>query len=327
MIQILSCLQKVVSPAIRPMKFGINYFPKTHRTRGFALIQTPEQASDAARKKTPRSKLILKTLRPELLITTGQPIVDFSERTKKNILDYRPTYYMDDYIHHPFPAGSKGFLYYNPGDTAVSGQVRLRICDSASEFNRGHDLRVNGMWPWAIHLAKIVTYPDLRRLRDFLLQEKLVTQTLIDEYRAFLLPYHTSWNRPPIYTLSEPFFIDISQQRFKIHLLSLGLYATYNLMLKHGFPEYGGILKVCFEMSTDPKHIKYGPTLIIKVLDVVKPVHPLVEKPKTEVLAIPGQYYQRTHHRALKPWHFPLGQYARSNTFTEFLKQTGSYTT
>jgi hypothetical protein len=113
----------------------------------------------------------------------------------------------------PFPADTKGFLYYAtpPGKPRIAGELRLRVVssDDPASFASGSDLLLRNGQPWCRPLHVLPKYYTV-------LYEKLREERLIpDDLHAALLAIpktFPSYSRSQfLYTLHDTFIIDFSK--------------------------------------------------------------------------------------------------------------------
>ncbi|KAJ7135707.1 hypothetical protein C8R44DRAFT_729270 [Mycena epipterygia] len=80
----------------------------------------------------------------------------------------------------PFPAHSRGFLYYHsvPLERPLEGSLRFRVTpdNTPSSFSRGQDLLCPWGTPWQIMLPQIAGRFIYSRIRAQLLDENLATE-------------------------------------------------------------------------------------------------------------------------------------------------------
>lgn len=89
---------------------------------------------------------------------------------------------------------SSGFLYYHtPNVPETAGELRIRLTPSpdASTFNQGRDLQNVRGRVWNIPLIKLASYPQLDPLCQKLLQDQLVTPSLISYCKKLTPNYKT----------------------------------------------------------------------------------------------------------------------------------------
>ncbi|KZT24654.1 hypothetical protein NEOLEDRAFT_1066643 [Neolentinus lepideus HHB14362 ss-1] len=96
----------------------------------------------------------------------------------------------------PFPAGTKGFLYwhYTPGNPALTGHIRFRITGSPNpaQFAQGEDLRLPDGHLWHIPLLRIAS-TQYKSLQTLLLADNIVTEYMLREAENI---HDTSGSRP-----------------------------------------------------------------------------------------------------------------------------------
>ncbi|KAF9481915.1 hypothetical protein BDN70DRAFT_919478 [Pholiota conissans] len=293
------------------------------RTRYLSAVPPRDVSTKIPTSRPTRSepRASLQTLRPENLVSSGQTVFDFSGCETKTVLGSLLSYTTHSSKIAPFPEGTRGVLYHCPGATLIAGQVRMRICNDVADFDKGNDLLVNGMWPWAVDLWRLVKFPRNDRLLNLLLREGLISPDIVDKYRALLAPFPMHFPRTTLYTPSDPFFVDVYRPEMFLRLLTQGTVTEPNVVLFSSPYTYSGVLKLRLEMSTFAEHKKLGPTLVLKVLDIVKPIELLVPHPFGRIKAEPGDYFYRTARGKLGMWNFQLSRFNRNENFGELLEQ------
>lgn len=92
------------------------------------------------------------------------------------------------YNHEQFPAGTQGFLYYDPVDPdhPASAQVRFRVTHSPDpgNFETGHDLLKSNGRPWALHVANMPWKAWYRPLAELLVKTGLVSRETMEALAA-----------------------------------------------------------------------------------------------------------------------------------------------
>ncbi|KAF8200127.1 hypothetical protein BJ912DRAFT_948026 [Pholiota molesta] len=201
---------------------------------------------------------------PERLSTAGQQLVDLSGKTDITIhpLTNGPQQKFqyeqgENNELQRFPENTKGFFYYHndPDAPELCAGVRFRICDSSAQFDRGRDLLDPTGNVWGYKLPELVKH---------------------SAGQGFLSLYH--------YSLSEPFTLDVG------HPQDTMLFATRAKVIKMEFPTtpfadlkkgavlypLTGAIRVRFEQSHYIEHKKLRPALVLRVLNIVRPITPVV---------------------------------------------------
>ncbi|CAA7264036.1 unnamed protein product [Cyclocybe aegerita] len=145
--------------------------------------------------RTQTVKRVTKTLIPERMTPANQECCDFSNKARPyvyfgaNASAHRPIAlgYVSERPNNksfravPFPEGTFGVLYYYHDRThpAVSGNLRLRICDSPGSFGRGKDLEQGIGEPWSVPLFSLIRSPCYTPIRRLLRMEGLVDNGLV----------------------------------------------------------------------------------------------------------------------------------------------------
>ena len=160
------------------------------------------------------------TLDPKKMVDVGQDTYDLSGYIQADYVvieggrrvDPLPvcrTAYLWGRRNLRFPPETKGLLYYRAHEEdPIRGEVRFRICESAADFDRGHDLLGwNGVAPWSIPLLRLfgrITYTPLVYL---LRKEGLVDTDLLS--RLERQPPLNLTHMRILYTLDQPFDIQL----------------------------------------------------------------------------------------------------------------------
>ncbi|KAF9473043.1 hypothetical protein BDN70DRAFT_900084 [Pholiota conissans] len=274
----------------------------------------------AARPAAPyknRNPTPLITLNPKSLLSSQQPVIDFSHTISRTVGDVEFVYETTaNGRRERFPAGTRGFLYYHTGSTDLAGEVRLRICDNANSFAKGHDLLVRGVRPWFIDLLRLVRWPSYKLLVDILIKDGLVTHHTVDSVRK--IPSVSRGPKHTIFTLSDPFYIDLQSNHHKLNVCTEDYFATYELRELFNIRKKGrdvvlpfaGIAKVRFEVSNFPGHASPGPTLVLKILEVHN-LQELVEQDHVQK-PVAGAYHHRKYHGVLRMWKLPFDSFANA---------------
>ncbi|KAF8200153.1 hypothetical protein BJ912DRAFT_623021 [Pholiota molesta] len=230
----------------------------------------------------------LRTLCPERLEAVGQEAIDLSGKVEpyvRTLIDgpqlrclYEYEYPGGRRIQTPFPEGTKGvFYYYSPAEgPELYAGVRFRICESAAEFKSGRDLLGTHGDVWGPKVLELVKHNKLKALLALSRADQLISEALIADIDKLDIANKTG--RYQVH-LSDSFYLDLAHQ--KHHLT----YVTRAKVVRLLFPRKAfavgtggtffpltGTIKVRFELSTLREHKKRGPTLVVRVLDVVDPI-------------------------------------------------------
>ncbi|KAG6828628.1 hypothetical protein H0H92_007220 [Tricholoma furcatifolium] len=205
-----------------------------------------------------------------------------------------------------FPQRTRGFLYYYR-DSALpenTGELRFRLtgdCNPAL-FAASKDLIGPTGSPWSMGLAAL-THPGNASIKDQLLRDKLVTESLLHGVAAAQPdePEHPAdLRRRELHYLEEPFPIDMDTHMARIRVILNDKAETVilrNLFVfrqnegkgneasKH-FP-YRGTLLVRFERSTLVEH-EGSNTLVLRVLRILRPIE-LVIPELEDTIIVPSE--------------------------------------
>ncbi|KAL1699060.1 hypothetical protein EV121DRAFT_296547 [Schizophyllum commune] len=117
-----------------------------------------------------------------------------------------------------FSSGTRGFLYYHAPTNPYDGAIRLRLAESAAEFDDASDLRHPGFdAAWGIELERIATHRYMEKIQheklcDYLVQKKLVPQEIVR---------HTRMVRS-VARLRDVFFVNFRKSCIRIELRGHG---------------------------------------------------------------------------------------------------------
>ncbi|KAJ6632486.1 hypothetical protein B0H10DRAFT_1977531 [Mycena sp. CBHHK59/15] len=173
---------------------------------------------------------ILTTLNPQRLRHTG--FVDCLPVPYPHVSFYPGTpaipihFYKKNGVHQPFPAATRGFLYFHrPSDApALAAGIRLTPNGRPSSFRDGTDLQGPEGLPWQISLFKIAhAVGRVEELRTQLLAEGLIHETDLTEARDATPTRKRLDPRLTLYSLSQPFPVAFERT---LRLWVAGVHAT-----------------------------------------------------------------------------------------------------
>jgi hypothetical protein len=125
----------------------------------------------------------------------------------------------------PFPAGTRGFLYFQPGPdhAPIAGNIRFRLLPSPcfQEFARGVDLSVHegAHTPWQIPLASVLKSKiAYAAIATSLLRDDLVCETLLSQRESYST--NTANRSQIIHSLDQLFVLDLQQRAVHIIVAS-----------------------------------------------------------------------------------------------------------
>ncbi|PPQ71643.1 hypothetical protein CVT25_008006 [Psilocybe cyanescens] len=232
----------------------------------------------------------LLTLQPHLISKLDQKAYDISDCAVAKLvtpdaLNKDKTIRTDLVYHpqHPFPPNTKGYLYFHRlGDNRppFTGEIRWRICDHHSNFEKGRDLWHHrySSEPWSLSLPQLAGINHVAGLRHLLIHERLVDFGVISDLsRRSLDPLATI-----LYDLDQPFLVDLSE-RSEHPMALVNRKSCVHFVLGTVFGEnyadgtlrypYTGLARVRLERSTLRKDAVVGfPTFFLKFLEFVSPV-------------------------------------------------------
>ncbi|KJA17117.1 hypothetical protein HYPSUDRAFT_1044507 [Hypholoma sublateritium FD-334 SS-4] len=288
-------------------------------------------------KKKVKAKAILRTLRPDRIVETGQEIIDLSGKCAKTVrvplthprwpsaLGPRVLLQASaDLVRttkERFPDDTRGFFYYHRGVPALAGGVRFRVCDDAAGFDAGRDLELrSGLWQaQPLDVARVAKF---RGFIPLLLQERLVDEDLLADAAKI-----KAKKRYRFYSFSDPFLFSAKSDGFRLHFITRKGSNEHRFTNpledtrddKPAFP-YTGRLWACFEISKMPEHAKKGPCLLLRCLEIVQPIECVVPGYDGHVYPpSPGEYVMRNG----RPWYHRLLR--QEEKFRDMMEQEGIY--
>ncbi|KAF8974297.1 hypothetical protein BDZ97DRAFT_1911497 [Flammula alnicola] len=202
----------------------------------------------------------------------------------------------------PFPKNTRGVLYlYLPsGHSDISGQVRFRICDNVADFQQGKEP------------TSATPLPENRGACLY----GIIDKGLISDILS--LPLLRGICSPCLYDLNQPFILDLAFDGLRLSIMTRRSLET--IRMSHALKDrrstnrtlgspYTGLVRVRFELSTLPEHVKLGPTLLLRILDIVKPVQCVIEG-YDNYIAFPkaGAFVSKMYRTTgqYQPWCYPL---------------------
>lgn len=304
--------------------------------------------------KLPKRTLL--TLHPSQMVSKGQSTYDISGATRLRFSPWDENHPIHVFLHkikgRPlFPANSRGVLYYHTDPTLppIAGEVRFRLCDTVDNFERGSDLHILGT-PWSLTLMRIAYTPNLIGLRKLLLKEGLVDMQVMADISKF--PNLDKLDdRLTLFRLSQPFPVDLTIHELTLKFVTRNVIHRVNFpnlftdrRLGHSMPLYSGmghsnlldehnrftgqigIMNARFELSDLPDHRTTGPTLVLRFLDYLTRVEPLLPGYEGGLLyPKPGYLLQRRPRLHLQPkvWSYPLNARRYGAVLGDFITTTG----
>jgi hypothetical protein len=225
--------------------------------------------------------------------------------------------------------------------------VRFRICDSSAQFDRGRDLLDPTGNVWGYKLPELVKHSAGQGFLSLLRDENLIDEELVNDINKLDLPsnlerYH--------YSLSEPFTLDVG------HPQDTMLFATRAKVIKMEFPTTPfadlkkgavlypltgwdfhhlshmnialtslriGAIRVRFEESHYIEHKKLRPALVLRVLNIVRPItrSPLYTG-KAVVIPTPGSLLFRMTQGEKRITRIPLKHQQMADDLLELLERS-----
>ncbi|KAF9475368.1 hypothetical protein BDN70DRAFT_883789 [Pholiota conissans] len=232
----------------------------------------------------------ISTLRPDIIISRGEQVYDLSglngpvvfaaDRKRKG----QQNYGRDKTKWLPFPPNTRGYFYYHrsPGQSELASSIRFRLCEGPEDFERGCDLLAPSGKPWGHTLLELAAHPYLEVFSALVLAEGLVDQEIISDLAKY--GSQKEQDRSPfLFTLAEPFFYNLALMKENVRILTRKKIIRVDLKMHpfaqqvarpkhHWVSPLTGLVKLRFEISTLPEHVPLGPTLVLRVLEVVEPI-------------------------------------------------------
>ncbi|KAF5388286.1 hypothetical protein D9615_000824 [Tricholomella constricta] len=178
-----------------------------------------------------------------------------------------------------FPSGSRGFLYYRPSEFPLDpGEIRLRVTNDAnpSSFTNGRDLLQPEGYPWCTKVPTLASQSIYVGIRGLLVRDGLVSEAAIRRCASI---GRVNMRPSQLYTLEQPFHIDLSRTSTRISVINgdeKSFVDLHSLTVdqRSVFGEiapYNGHIMARFEISTLPQH-QSSPTLVLRILEFLTPV-------------------------------------------------------
>ncbi|KAF8962133.1 hypothetical protein BDZ97DRAFT_1920804 [Flammula alnicola] len=112
-------------------------------------------------------------------------------------------------------------------------------------------------------------------LHRSLVEEGLIDTGLISDIHNLPITRSSSY----LYDLNQPFILDLAHNQIHLSLATRRSIEAINMVCafkdnSRGIlrSPYTGLVRASFELSTLPEHVKLGPTLLLRILDIVQPV-------------------------------------------------------
>ncbi|KAJ7458586.1 hypothetical protein FB451DRAFT_1507970 [Mycena latifolia] len=179
----------------------------------------------------------------------------------------------------PFPANTRGFLYFHLGhqSAALSGSIRFRLTpdDSPSSFARGDDLVGPSGFPWSILLAQVACRRSYGWIADQLVHENLVTQKQLSRCRDVFGQTGRTFPEYTLFHLDSMFLVNFSR-RVTLTVVGEQLYelrqeSLFLVRRSTSYFPWSGSAIARFEPSTLPEHSGRR-VLHMRIVKIVEPV-------------------------------------------------------
>ncbi|KAF9475381.1 hypothetical protein BDN70DRAFT_883804 [Pholiota conissans] len=255
----------------------------------------PEVPTERKRRGKPRIPMP-STLRPESIASGRERIYDLSGMT-------HPSFWTSDgkqcrmiYVprqsrlgissHRTFPPNTKGYFYYHrsAGCSELAGGIRFRLCEGPEDFERGFDLLTPSGKPWGYPLLELACHSNSEPFLALAQAEGFVQEGTVHAVRELGLQ-REQYRSLILYSIAEPFVFDLAASKQDIKIITIKKVVIVSFMMQK-FAEYmksqdgkrhwifplTGSVKLQLELSMLPEHAPLGPTLVLRVLEVIKPV-------------------------------------------------------
>jgi len=147
-----------------------------------------------------------------------------------------PAYYpaTKESKYRPFPRHTCGFFYYHSPSNLppTAGELRFRITHTSdpTSFADGQDLQRRSSTPWGISLIRIASLDSLMGLRELLVSEQLVAQTLMEKCYSMissgdsksLMGSATSGRGTYLHSLDQSFIIWFGEPHTRLFAVGKG---------------------------------------------------------------------------------------------------------
>ncbi|KAF8350383.1 hypothetical protein F5887DRAFT_1069407 [Amanita rubescens] len=186
-----------------------------------------------------------------------------------------------------FPQNTRGFLYYYtpPKAPPLAGEVRFRCANSLKDFPNGKDLlSINKFTPWSIPLYALANRVSYSGIREQLMLDDLVSQTMFDKWDRNAISFSPGVNLPlPIlYYLRQPVLLPFDRRDFAFYTVTkekIGVCRTHNLFLlseELKTPPHSGSGLAQLEPYRCPRRPEKN-TVAFRIVKIVEPVQDLVK--------------------------------------------------
>ncbi|KAF8200125.1 hypothetical protein BJ912DRAFT_1054516 [Pholiota molesta] len=234
--------------------------------------------------------------------------------------------------HHTwrYPENTRGFFYYHASTDGpgFDAGVRFRICDSAGAFAHGRDLLYPRGDVWGPKILELVKHKLYNGFLAFARAENLIDEALVNDINRLDI---AKTMRTHNYSLSDPFLLNLAHSIERLTFITRAKLVRLNFPAELFHVRTGpsrsspltGLIKVQFELSDLPEHKELGPTLVVRVLDVVEPIYldPLYHGNTMPPVPIAGKLLHRnTYGRKTRAVHIPLKDQPMADDLLELMK-------
>lgn len=144
--------------------------------------------------------------------------IDISGLSRAHVTLPSPLFYGSTTGKTPFPPNTRGFLYYHVPHKAppLAGEIRFRCASYLDNFHHGQDLlSMDKFTPWSIAPYKLTSRSSYVTLREQLMNDNLIPQTVLDMWALvgkLSRRVKDRSGRPVHYYLKQPFFFRFRDQ-------------------------------------------------------------------------------------------------------------------
>ncbi|KAJ7132508.1 hypothetical protein C8R44DRAFT_849945 [Mycena epipterygia] len=257
-----------------------------------------------------RQNFILSTLNPELL--KSGDAVDPSGKTHLALRfsgGRSPLSYTANHQGIPFPAFSRGFLYYHSHSWRIPLEASLRfrvtLDNNPSSFARGRDLLTPWGLPWKIMLPQIACTARYAPIREQLLRDNLTTEELLSHCRTIFGERPIS-TRYTLFRFDSTFPVNFATRKMKLAIVGEALYPVAIGTGFSGFPWTGSAL-ARFEPSGRIQDASRR-VIHLRIVKVLQPLVCTVEEYKGRMLAVEeGELLAVSNYRRTpEPWEYDI---------------------
>ncbi|KAJ7877467.1 hypothetical protein B0H13DRAFT_2053707 [Mycena leptocephala] len=183
---------------------------------------------------------------------------------------------------HPFPANTRGFLYFKPQNelSPLAGGLRFRLTDTphTDSFSHGRDL----LWPfgdpWQLTFVQIAIHNSHQHFLNQILRDGFVSASKYRHCREIFANQKRIHPRFMLFSMAQPFVVDLAS---KPSLCVVGAKEVRTTRLTTTFTDlrggsevyypFEGSARVRFERSTTREH-RGRRVVVLRILEILRPV-------------------------------------------------------